>query len=96
MNTQTKPGINRATYTLISVEKADPLPAWLPAGNWHRYVIRQGNSDMEGYLNDSLKKVTEHAENTVADLNERSATGKYASARNKGKPASLVLSKKQG
>jgi hypothetical protein len=99
MDTETKTLINGATYILISVEKADPVPTWLPAGNWYRYVIRQGKSDLEGYIVGSLNKVTEHAENTVADLNERSATGKYSTSRHKGKPAkppTPVLSTKPG
>ena len=73
-------------YALVSVEKADPLPAWLPDGNWYRYIIRQKNSDLEGYIIGSLLSATEYAESVTANMNERSKSGKFSYAASKKKP----------
>ena len=79
-------------YVLIRVEKADPLPAWLPDNNWYRYIIRQGNSDLEGYIIGSLPSATEYAESVTANMNERSINGKYNYSANKKKsPKSLPV-----
>jgi hypothetical protein len=78
--------LNMFKHTLISVEKADPLPTWLPNGDWHRYIIRQGNSDLEGYIIGSLAVATKYAESVAANLNERSINGKSIYAVNKKNP----------
>ena len=82
-----KPQTNsvKPRYTLVSVEKPDPLPSWLPDGNWHRYTIRQGSSDLEGYKAGSLKTVTRYAELVAEELNNRGTNSQYASTRSKGK-----------
>jgi len=78
--------LNTLRYTLISVVKADPLPTWLPEGNWHRYTIGQANSNLEGYKLGSLAAVTEYAETVAADLNERSISGKSSYSANQKRP----------
>jgi hypothetical protein len=77
----------KPVYTLISVEKAEPLPDWLPAGNWFRYTIRQGDSDLKGYRAGTLNAVTQYAEAVADDLNNRNTNGKYSAAYSRGKPA---------
>ena len=64
------------TYRVESVEKTDP-PQGIAAGDWHRYIIGQGNSKIEGLKSGSLQAVTEHAESVAEDLNERAT--KYSS-----------------
>ena len=82
MNTEQGKILNRYIYTLVSVEKAEPYPTWLPEGNWHRYVIGQGNSKLEGYKIGSIEDITEYAETVAEELNERSMKGKSPYAAN--------------
>jgi hypothetical protein len=74
MSTQPEPTNNLNNYRVAVVEKAEP-PIGYPAGNWHRYVIEQGSSTIEGYRTGTLKSVTQHAESFASDLNERGAVG---------------------
>ena len=83
MNTKQEYTLNMHRHTLVSVEKADPLPTWLPDGNWYRYIIRQGSSDLEGYIIGSLPSATEYAESVTANMNERSINGKFSPSVNK-------------
>ena len=62
-------------YHLVSVEKISP-PEGMSGDNWHRYVIGQGNSRIEGKKPGTLKAVTQHAETVVEDLNSRKGRGK--------------------
>jgi len=71
-------------YRVESVEKTDP-PEGLPAGNWHRYIIGQGGSKIEGLKPGSLKAVTEHAESVATDLNLRAKGGNSTYAARKQK-----------
>ena len=61
-------------YQVVSVEKA-ATPEGLPGDNWHRYVIGQGTSKIEGIKPGTLKAVTEHAETVAEDLNSRTGRG---------------------
>lgn len=88
MSTKHEDMLNILRYTLISIEKADPLPTWLPEGNWHRYIIRQGNSNLEGYTIGSLAVATAYAESVAANLNERSLNGKSSYSVNRKSPPS--------
>ena len=65
----------KAKYQVILVEKA-PAPEGLPGDNWHRYVIGEGGSKIEGLKPGSLKAVTEHAKFAAEELNSRSAKGR--------------------
>ncbi len=72
-------------YLLISVEDLDPLPSWLLSGQWCRYIIRQGSSDIVGYMPGAVSLVREYAESVAIDLNERASNGTYTTHRNKSK-----------
>ena len=65
---------NKLKYHIVTVEKTAP-PEGLPGDNWHRYVIGQGSSRIEGKKPGSLKAVTQHAETVVEDLNSRAGRG---------------------
>jgi hypothetical protein len=84
----------KPVYTLVNIEKAEPLPAWLPAGNWYCYIIKQGNSEMKGYRAGTLSTVTRYAESVAEDLNNRSTNGKYSASYSRGKPAAPAETKK--
>jgi len=71
-------------YKVESVEKIEP-PEGMPAGNWHRYIIGQGGSKIEGLKPGSLKAVTEHAQLVAVDLNARAAGGNSTYAARKQK-----------
>lgn len=61
-------------FHVVSVEKTT-APEGLPGDNWHRYVIGQGSSKIEGIKPGTLKAVTQHAEEVVEDLNSRKGRG---------------------
>jgi hypothetical protein len=69
-------------YHVELVEKTTS-PDGLPGDNWHRYVIAQGSSKIEGKRPGSLKAVTEHVEEFTRDLNSRCGSGVYSYARRK-------------
>ena len=77
MNTKLEAQLNARKYVLISVDKVDPIPAWLPEGAWYLYIIGQGNLKLEGYKIGSIEEVTAYAETVAENLNERMRTGKY-------------------
>lgn len=64
-------------FRMIEVEKISP-PEGMPGNNWHRYVIGQGRSRIEGMKPGTLKAVTQYAEEFAENLNSR-ASGKYSS-----------------
>jgi hypothetical protein len=74
MATQHKATDPNPRYHVISVEKT-AAPEGMPGKNWHRYVIGQGTSRIEGLRTGTLKSVTAHAENWVQELNERGVRG---------------------
>ena len=61
-------------YHVVLVEKTT-APEGLPGNNWHRYIIGQGSSRIEGIKPGTLKAVTKHAETVVEDLNSRKGRG---------------------
>jgi len=61
-------------YSVVTVEKTN-TPAGMTGDNWHRYVIGQGTSRIEGRKPGTLKAVTLHAETVVEDLNSRTGRG---------------------
>lgn len=71
-------------YQVISVEKTTP-PEGMTGNNWHRYVIGQGDSRIEGLRSGTLKAVTAHAESCVEELNNRGVRGYSAYAPRKQK-----------
>ena len=80
MKPDTELTLSLGRYNLISVERAEPRPAWLPEGNWHRYVLEHNDSDLVGYHIGTLATVTAYAEKVAADLNERNATKRISTA----------------
>jgi len=65
---------NKRKYRVVTVEKTTP-PEGLPGDNWHRYVIGQGTSRIEGKKPGSLEDVMQHAESAADDLNSRTGKG---------------------
>jgi hypothetical protein len=61
-------------YQVISVEQAD-APDGMAGTNWHRYVIGRGTSRIEGLRTGTRQSVTDHAEDYVEVLNDRSLRG---------------------
>jgi hypothetical protein len=61
-------------YTVTSIEKVD-TPDGYPDGDWHRYVIAQGESVIEGFRTGTLNSVKQHAEGFAEDLNARGVVG---------------------
>ena len=66
--------VNKNRYNVVSVEKIEP-PKGMLGDNWHRYVIGQGTSKIEGKKTGSLKDVTEHAETLAEGFNSRMGKG---------------------
>ena len=79
MSTEQEDKVNDNKFRVVSVEKTDP-PEGMSDGHWHRYVIGQGSSKIEGIRNGSLKAVTQHAETFAEDLNARATKGYSAYA----------------
>jgi len=84
MSTEPQDSTRKNRYRVVSVEKTDP-PEGMPGSNWHRYVIGQGRSKIEGLKPGSLKTVTQHAETVAEDLNARAAGSNSAYAPRKRK-----------
>jgi len=65
-------------YKLISVLKAEPLPAWLPKDDWYRYELEHSGSNLVGYHIGTLNTVTTYAETVADDLNQRDTNKKFS------------------
>ena len=72
MNAEVEDSTNEDRYQVVTVEKTEP-PQGMPDGNWYRYVIGQGKSQIEGLKLGSLQTVKEHAQIMAEDLNSRAA-----------------------
>jgi hypothetical protein len=46
-------------------------PDGMEGKDWHSYTIKRGKTEINGQKPGSMKKVTEHAKQVAADLNER-------------------------
>ena len=57
-------------YELISVQSAR-VPAGADGGDWHQYVIRQGDNEVRGYRQGPLVVVKADVEALVERLNDR-------------------------
>lgn len=57
----------------MTVEKTSPPEGM--TGNWHHYVIGEGNSKIEGKRPGTLQAVTQHAETVAESLNSRIGKG---------------------
>ena len=67
----------REKFRVIEIEKID-APDGMPGDNWHRYVIGQGTSRIEGMKPGTLKAVKKYVEEYTDNLNSR-ASGSYSS-----------------
>lgn len=73
---------NDRRFRVTSIEKAC-APEGMLEGEWYHYVISRGPSKILGKRPGTLKSVTEHAEEFVANLNRRAAPGYSAYATRK-------------
>jgi hypothetical protein len=62
-------------YQVETIEKTSP-PDGVTGGDWYRYVLKSGNSVMEGKKSGTLKQVTLHADELVEQINSRNSWGK--------------------
>jgi len=65
----------RNRYEVATVEKAF-VPDGGQGGDWHRYVLSSGCSQIAGLHRGTLEEVTEYAESCAELVNSRSVTGK--------------------
>jgi hypothetical protein len=67
----------KSLFEVIDVTKI-ATPDGMEGKNWHSYIIKRGSTEIKGQKPGTLKKVTEHAKQVAADLNER-CSGKLGS-----------------
>lgn len=79
-------------YRVMSVEKTSTPDSM--TGTWHRYVIGEGSSRIDGIKCGSLKAVTEHAETVAENLNARAGAKGYAGYASRGKRRGITLGPK--
>ncbi len=93
MNPEVKVTAPEPKYRVISVEKT-PAPESM-TGIWHRYVIGEGNSRVDGIKCGSMQVVKQHAETVAENLNSRSGTKSFPNyvARNKKRAMQLRSTK---
>jgi len=70
-------------YRVASVTKVAP-PTGAEGRNWYRYVLEGGHSPITGWRSGSLAEVTEFAQSSADELNERRAGKNVGYAR--GRP----------
>lgn len=70
---------SKLKYGVVSVEKTE-APEGMSGDNWHRYIIGQGTSKIEGKRSGTLKDVTKHAESFAEELNARAGSSYSAYA----------------
>ena len=63
-------------YQVVSVERVEPTEE-MP-GIWCKYVVKHGESKIEGLYAGGVDEVTEHAQHFVETLNERFVKKIYA------------------
>lgn len=61
----------KCKYNVMNIEKIK-TPEGMIGDNWYQYVVGQGSSEIKGLTTGTLNQVTEHANNIVDDLNDRS------------------------
>lgn len=69
-------------FNITKIEKMDP-PEGMQEGDWYRYVIGKGSSEIQGKRPGTLQSVTEHAKEYASNLNQRAAQGYSAYAATK-------------
>ena len=87
MNEESDDDFFNRKFNVTKIEKTDP-PAGMQAGEWYRYVIGKGSSEIQGIRPGTLQSVTEHAEEYASNLNQRATQGYTAyTAAKRTKPA---------
>jgi len=81
MSTQTN-NIADKKYCLSIVEKTEAPEDMPEDGNWYRYIVMYGASEIKCVRAGTLSEVTEHANDFVANLNARSKTNYSYASRN--------------
>jgi len=71
-DTPTKPEVTGFNYRVASVTKATP-PSGAEGKNWYQYVLEGGHSPITGWRSGSLAEVTEFAQSSADELNQRRA-----------------------
>ena len=61
-------------FNITKIEKTNP-PEGIQEGDWYRYVIGKGSSEIQGKRPGTLQSVTEHAKEYASNLNQRAAQG---------------------
>ena len=67
-------GPNRRQYFVLTVEKSGP-PSGECKGEWYKYVIAGGMSEITGIRSGTFQSVTQYAEEFAEHINERSLLG---------------------
>ncbi len=69
-------------FNITKIEKTEP-PEGMQKGDWYRYVIGKGSSEIQGKRPGTLQSVTEYAKEYASNLNQRAAQGYSAYAATK-------------
>ena len=80
METETDEIQNKLQFEIERIEKC-PAPKGVPGENWYQYVVGQQGRQITGYKSGTLKSVTQHVEEFIGGLNERTTKGYSPSAR---------------
>lgn len=80
METETDENQRKTEFEIERIEKC-PTPDGMAGGNWYQYVVGQQGNQITGYKSGTLKSVTQHVEEFITGLNERTAKGYSPSAR---------------
>lgn len=75
MNSINDAKVMTAKYRVMAVTKTSPPEGM--TGLWHRYVIGEGNSRIDGKRTGTLQAVTQHAESVAETLNSRAVKGSF-------------------
>ena len=61
-------------FNITKIEKTN-APEGIQEGDWYRYVIGKGSSEIRGKRSGTLQSVTEHVKEYASNLNQRTARG---------------------
>ena len=75
---ESSPLILRKCYSVAKVEVADS-PVGEDEGEWYRYVLVRGSSEITGYHRGTLKEATQYAHECIEQINERNRYNKTQS-----------------
>lgn len=75
MNSVDEDKVMTAKYRVMTVTKTSPPEGM--TGVWHRYVIGEGNSRIDGKRTGTLQAVTQYAKSVAETLNSRAVKGSF-------------------